>query len=162
MNWLDIVILVIVVGTTLSGLKVGIIKGVLSLVGLIASITLAGRFYIPLSERLTFISQAKVAEAAAFIIILVGIMIITTVVAALLGRVAKALTLGWLNHLGGAVFGLIIGATACAALLAIWVRFFGLADAIRQSGIATALLGRFPAILALLPEEFGAIRSFFQ
>lgn len=162
MNWLDIVILVIIVGTAFMGLKVGLIKGVLSLIGLIGSIILAGRYYSPLSERLTFIPQIQVAEAIAFIIILAGVMIITGVVAALLGRVASALALGWLNHLGGVVFGLMMGATVCAALLAIWVKFFGLSDTIRQSGIATLLLGRFPAILALLPKEFGAIRSFFQ
>ena len=52
-NWLDIVILVPIAVTTLIGLKMGLIKEVLSLVGLIVVVILAGRFYMPLSEQLT-------------------------------------------------------------------------------------------------------------
>ncbi|MDD5039049.1 MAG: CvpA family protein [Dehalococcoidales bacterium] len=162
MNWLDIVILVIVGGAVFWGLKLGLIKAVLSLVGLISSIILAGRYYLPLSEQLTFISQPKVAQAVAFIIILVGIMVITNVLAELLGRITSALKLGWVNRLGGAFLGLMLGAFFCGALLAMTGKFLSLEGIISHSGLAALLLDRFPAILALLPGEFDAVRSFFQ
>ena len=38
--------------------------------------------------------------------------------------------LGWVNRLGGAVFGLLLGAITCGALLAAWVKFFGIGETI--------------------------------
>jgi membrane protein required for colicin V production len=108
MNWLDIVIVVAVVIPTLIGLKIGMIKAALSLAGLIVGVIVAGRYYLPLSEQLSFISQESVAEIAAFIIILVGIMVIAAVLARLLKWTASVIMLGWVNHLGGAVFGLLL------------------------------------------------------
>ena len=162
MNWLDIVILVVVAIGTFWGLKTGIIKAVLSLAGLILGVILAGQFYAPLAEQLTFIPQAGVAEVVAFTIILIGVMVIATVLARLLKWITSLVMLGWVNHLGGAAFGFVLGATLCGALLAIWGKYFDIAEIISHSGLSAILLDRFPAVLALLPEEFDMIRSFFH
>ena len=162
MNWLDIVILVVVGIATFLGLRIGIIKAALSLAGVIVGVILAGRFYAPLAEKLSFIQQANVAEIVAFAIILIGVMVIAGVLAAFLKWAASAVLLGWVNHLGGAIFGFVLGAILSAALLAIWGNFFDVADIIGHSGIAAVLLDYFPAVLALLPEEFDTIRSFFE
>ena len=162
MNWLDIVILVVVVIGIFLGLRIGIIKGVLSLAGLIIGIILAGRFYIPLSERLTFIPQTNIAEIAAFAIILIAVLIVAGILAAVLKWAASAILLGWVNRLGGAVFGFVMGALLCSALLAMWVKFLGAGDIISESSLAVILLNRFPAVLTLLPNEFSTIRSFFE
>jgi len=69
--------------------------------------------------------------------------------------------LGWVDHLGGAVFGVVAGAILWGALLAIWVKFFG-AGPVTESFLAAVLLDKFPLVLALLPSEFDAIRDFFQ
>ncbi|GAI34600.1 unnamed protein product, partial [marine sediment metagenome] len=76
MNWLDIVILVIIAIATFLGLRIGIIKAALSLAGLIVGVILAGRYYIPFSQQLSFIPQASIAKIVAFVIILIGVMII--------------------------------------------------------------------------------------
>ena len=162
MNWLDIVILVVVVIATFLGLRIGIIKAALSLAGLVVGIILAGRYYVPLSELLSAIPQADVAKVVAFAIILIGVMVIASVLAAVLKWIASVVMLGWVNRLGGAVFGLVLGAMLCGALLATWVKFLGIAEVISQSRLAVILLDRFPAVLALLPDEFDVIRSFFQ
>jgi len=162
MNWLDIVILVIVVVSIFLGLRIGIIKAALSLAGVIVGVILAGHYYVPLAEQLTFISQEDVAEGVAFAIILIVVMVIAGILATFLKWAASAVMLGWVNRLGGAVFGLVLGAILCGALLVIWVKFFGIAGVVSQSSLAAILLDRFPAVLALLPEEFDTIRSFFQ
>ena len=161
MSWLDIVIIVAIAITTLIGLKSGIIKAVLSLAGLIVGVILAGRFYVPLSEQLTFIPQAAVAKAVAFAIILIGVMVIAAVLAGLLKWVASVVMLGWVNRVGGAVFGLVLGAVLCSALLALWVKFLGAGEVITNSSLAAILLSRFPLVLSLLPNEFDSIGSFF-
>ncbi len=161
MNWLDIVILVVVAIVTFIGAKAGIIRSVLSLVGLIGGVILAGRYYALLAERLTFIQQENIAQVVAFAIILIGIMLIATLLGMLLTQLISAVRLGWVNHLGGAIFGLALGAMLCAVLLTLWGNFWGENEIIRQSILASILLDRFPAVLALLPDEFDAIRSFF-
>ena len=160
MNWLDIVIIVAIAITTLMGLKIGLIKAVLSLIGLIVGVFLARLFYIPLSEQLSFIPQAALAKIAAFAIIMIGVMIIAGVLAMILKWIASVIMLGWVNRIGGAVFGLMLGVILCGTLLALWVNFFGAGEVITNSSLA-ALLSQFPLVLGLMPAEFDSIRSFF-
>ena len=162
MTWLDIVILAVIGVATFMGLRTGIIKAVLSLVGLIVGVTLAGRYYIPFSAELTFISSPEWAKVVAFIIIVAAVMIVARVIAGVLKKIASALMLGWVDKIGGGVFGLVLGATSCGALLALWVSYLGIADAITNSGLARLLLDQLPVVLALLPAEFDGVRSFFH
>lgn len=162
MNWLDIVILVLIVIPTLIGLKVGIIKAVLSLVGVIVGVILAGHYYKPFAGLLTFIPWAGIAEIAAFAIILIGVMVIASVLASLTKLAVSALMLGWVNRLGGAIFGLALGAIFCGALLTLWVNFVGINETVDGSALAVLLLDGFPIALALLPAEFDSVHSFFQ
>jgi membrane protein required for colicin V production len=162
MNWLDIVIIVIIAVSAFMGLRIGLIKAVLSLVGVIVGVILAGLFYVPLSEQLSFIPHEGAAKVVAFIIILVGIMVIASILAWLLKLAVSLVMLGWVNRAGGAVFGLVLGAIFCSALLAIWAKFVGAETIIGESGLAAVLLHYFPIVLALLPDEFNAVRSFFQ
>lgn len=162
MNWLDIVIIVVIAISAFGGLKNGLIKAVLSLAGLIVGVVLAGRYYTPISEQLTFIPQDNIARIVAFAIILIGVMVIAGVLANLLKRAVSAVMLGWVNRIGGAVFGLVLGAVFCGALLAMWIKFIGIQSIIVESAMTNMLLDFFPVVLALLPDEFGAVRSFFQ
>ncbi len=162
MNWLDIVILVFLAVVTFIGLKVGLIKAALSLVGIVVGVVLAGRFYINLAGVLTFIPKENIANIVAFAIIFIVVIIITAVLAVLLKWIAKLVLLGWVNHLGGAILGLIMGAIFCGALLVLCGKFLGTPDIIRGSILAGILVDHFPAVLALLPDEFNAIRSFFR
>ena len=161
MNWLDIVLIVSLVIPTFLGLRQGLIKAVLSLAGLIVGVILAGIFYEALAGLLTFIPTVAIANIVAFIIILVGIMLIAAILAQLLKVIISAVMLGWVNHLGGAIFGFLMGAVLWSAILATWVKFFG-AGIVTESLIAAVLLDKFPLIMALLPEEFDAIRFFFE
>ena len=161
MNWLDVIVVIAIVIFTFLGLRMGIIKAVLSLAGLIVGVVLAGRYYVPFSGGLTFISSDNVAKIVAFAIILIGVMVVARVVAGLLKRVVSMLMLGWIDRVGGAIFGLVLGATLCGALLAIWIKYLGMADAIADSALAFLLLDRLPMVLALLPGEFDGVRSFF-
>ncbi|KPK24203.1 MAG: hypothetical protein AMJ70_02470 [Dehalococcoidia bacterium SG8_51_3] len=162
MSWLDIAVIAVIGIATLIGLKIGIIKAVLTLAGVVIGVLLAGRFYVALAEQLTFIPQETLARVVAFAIILALVVLIASVIAGVLKWLASIILLGWVNRLGGALLGLIMGSVFCGALLAIWTKFLGISDPIAESALATFLLDRFPMVLALLPEEFGSVRSFFQ
>jgi len=162
MNWLDIALLVLIAVPTFTGFKMGIVKAVLSLAGMILGVILAGNFYRVLAPMLTFIEQENLANIAAFAIIFIGMMIIAGVAASILSKIISMMLLGWVNHLGGAAFGFLLGAIFCGAILATWVKFLGAGATINDSGLALILLDRFPLVLALLPSEFNAIGSFFR
>lgn len=162
MNWLDIVIIVLLVAGIFGGVKNGLIKSVLSLAGLIIGITLAGRYYAVLAERLPFIPEEQMANIVAFGIILAAVTLIALLASLLLTWAITSLTLGWLNAVGGAVFGLVAGAISIGATLAVWVKFLGMPGFISESGLAAFLLVHFPLVLVWLPPEFDVVRDFFR
>jgi membrane protein required for colicin V production len=161
-NWLDIVIAIILVINLIIGLISGLIKMVISLIGLILGIFLAGHFYQALAGKLTFISSDKVAGIVAYIVILIVVMIVAAIIAWLLTKIISATPLGWINRLGGAIFGLIMAGIFIGAILAIWAKYGGGGNIISNSLLGGFLLDRFPLVLALLPGEFNTIRSFFK
>ena len=162
MNWLDIVIIVLIVVPVFFGLKAGIIKMLFTLAGVIVGVVLAGRFSDSLAGILSFISDPGIAKVVAFAIILIAVMIIAVVLAKLIKWALSAVMLGWINHLGGAILGLFLGFVFCGAVLTMWIKFLGISDVFNQSLLAGFLLNCFPIVLGFLPSEFDSVRSFFQ
>jgi membrane protein required for colicin V production len=161
MNYLDIGILVILVVSIISGLKAGIIKVLITLVGGIVGIVLAGRYSDTLASKLTFLPENTVGIVS-FAVILIVVMIIASLLAALIKKLLSAVLLGWVNRLGGAVLGLVMGALFCGALLTMWVKYQGGNDLVTDSVIARFLLDKFPVVLGLLPSKFDSVRDFFR
>jgi len=162
MSWLDIVIVVVIALAAFGGLLIGLIASALSLAGIIVGIILAGRYYLPFSQHLGFIPEENIAQIVAFAIILVGVMLIALALAMVLRWAFSLLKLGWIDRIGGAVFGLAGGVLLCGSVLAMWVKFVGAGAAITDSVLASIMLEHFPVVLGLLPAEFDTVRSFFQ
>jgi membrane protein required for colicin V production len=162
MNWLDMVILILLLVSAIGGLVNGLIKAVISLVGLIVGIVLAGHYYVSLAGHLTFISDQNIARIASFVIIFLAVSIVAAILGTLFTKIVSSISLGWLNRLGGAAFGILIGAVFIAAILSLWVKFAGGTGAISSSVLAPLLVSKFPLVLALLPSEFNSVQQFFH
>ncbi|MEE9202782.1 MAG: CvpA family protein [Dehalococcoidia bacterium] len=162
MNWLDIALLVILGLATLWGLRRGLIGVVVPLVGLVVGIVLAGIFYTPIAEGI-FSSEAAIARVAAFLIVLIAVMVVASMVSKVLTGMLSLVMLGWANRLAGGALGLVLSGVLLGAVLALVASFpvVGLDSAVRGSALAALLVERFPLVLALLPEEFDLLRSFF-
>jgi membrane protein required for colicin V production len=161
MNWLDIVIIIALIIPILAGLMLGFIKTVLSLTGMIVGVILASNFYDELAGILPFVSNPNIANIAAFIIILVVVILLAIVAAILLRAILRAMALGWVDRVGGAVLGFVTGAILISAILASIVKFFG-QGMVTESWLAGILLDKFPMVLGLLPGDFDVIRNFFR
>ena len=161
MNWLDILIIVTLVVSFIGGLGTGLLRGVMSLAGLIVGIILAGKYYPTVAGWLGFIPSEDIANVVGFILILSLVMIIAGILGQILKSVASAIMLGWLDRLGGAVLGLFMGFISWSIFLALWAKFFG-GDWIAHSALAQVMLDKFPLILSFLPTEFDAVRDFFK
>lgn len=162
MNWLDILLIILLIGSAIGGLISGLIKTVFSLAGLILGVILAGHYYLSLADYLTFVPTEKGPPIVAFIIIFLAVMIVATLLGILLTKLVSTVMLGWLNRLGGAVLGLILGAVFLASILAIVGRYADTAGILSDSLIAPILLDRVSLIMALLPPEFDSVSQFFQ
>jgi len=162
MNWLDIVIIILFLIFAISGIVSGLIKSLFSLIGLIVGIILAGKYYVTLSGHLSFISNESASLIAAYAIIFLAITILAAILGIILTKLVSVIMLGWINRLGGAILGIVLGAFFIAALLALWVNFSNPGSAVSNSKIASFLLNGVPIILALLPSEFDSIKNYFQ
>jgi membrane protein required for colicin V production len=121
LNWLDWGIVIVIVVSTIAALGRGIVVEVLSLLGLIAGIVLAGRYYGQLAAHLVrLLHSVRMSEMAAFLLIVVVTLLVATWFGHLVHRAAKYTGMGWLDSLLGAVFGLVRGAAAVmVALIAV-------------------------------------------
>lgn len=159
MNWLDIVIIIIIAVPTFIGLKAGIVKALFIIAGGIIGIVLAGRF----SDQLGAVfSDEGWAKVVAFAVIFLLVLLIASIAARMVKWALSAVLLGWVNSVGGAVLGFIMGAFLCGAILAIWVKYLGIGATIADSPLANFLLDGFPFVLGILPGEFDSVREFFK
>lgn len=162
MNWLDIVITVVAGILGFVGLRNGIIRTAFGIAGLIGGIVLAGRYYGGLAGLLSP-SGAIWATIAAYAIILMATIVVAGVVGWFVAKLVHIAMLGWLDRLVGFILGVFIGCMLSAAMLAIVGKSHpGMEAAITQSAIARYLMGGFPLLLALLPQEFDFVRDFFS
>lgn len=161
MNWFDIVLILVLVLTTFMGFRRGLIGMVLPLAGLIIGIILAGHYHDAVGGWLP-IDNLEYAGWAGYAIIVVAVLIVSVILAVVLRRFIRLVLLGWVDRVGGAFFGLVLGGLFCGAALAASLEFGLGLDFIPGSGIARLLLDWFPVVLGLLPQEFDAVRDFFQ
>ncbi|MFC2044813.1 CvpA family protein [Chloroflexota bacterium] len=161
MNWLDMVLLIALIVSAFTGLVQGLIKAVLSLAGLIVGVILASNFYVSLGSILEFLPNETAARIVAYILILITTMIITNILARFLKSIISLAMLGWVNRLGGAIFGILLGSILWGALLAILVKYFG-TGLVTESFIAGVLLDKFPLVLTFLPSGFDGVRNYFK
>lgn len=162
MNWLDIIILVSLLAGVVGGIVTGLIRSLLSLVGLIVAVVVAGRGYHTVGGWLGFIHNEDVASFVGFALIFLAIMLAVGLIGKLLHSLVSSITLGWLDHLAGGTLGLLMAVIAWGALLTIWLKFLpGAAGTVTDSGLAGFLVAKFPLVLALLPDSFQGVKSFF-
>ncbi|MEE8471195.1 MAG: CvpA family protein [Dehalococcoidia bacterium] len=165
MNWLDVIVIIVLAIPALIGFNRGLIKTILPLGGIMLGIFLAGNFYDSVADLLSFwLESPSQAKIVGFIIIFVVVMAAVLVVASVLSSFMRLLLLGWVDKLGGLIFGLAIGGLVSGALLALITRFqFGGVEHVVQGSVMTAFfLDHFPFVLGFLPEEFDAVRQFFN
>jgi membrane protein required for colicin V production len=161
MNAVDVVIIIYLGLSIVIGFARGLIRTLLSIIGTIVGILLASNFYKQLGDILKFISNRDFANIVAFIIILLVVMGIAALIGLVLRSIIKAIMLGGIDKIGGAVLGLILGALSVSAILAIIVKNTD-ASVVTDSKLAAFLLDKFPVVLGLLPGEFDNVRNFFK
>jgi len=164
MNWLDIIVILMLVVPTFIGLRRGLVGTVIPMIGIVLGVIVAGRSYNQLSGFLdNWLNSDAQIKIVGFIIIFVLFMAAAYVVASMLRKFLSILLLGWVDRLGGAAFGLITGGIIAGAMLSLITHFFTSSEeTMSDSALAAFLLDKFPLVLHLLPREFDAVRQIFS
>lgn len=136
-NWLDIVIVIGLVLLAILGWRMGIIRAVFMVGGIVVAALLGARISGPVSR---WVSGSVQNSSIVTVVVYVIVAVIMFVLMALIGRVARrllsALFLGWLDGVAGAVLGLTTGVLLGAVLIAVLARLAFLVPTSDVAGIA--------------------------
>ena len=155
-TWLDPALIAIIAGSTVLGLMRGLIRSVAGFVGLILAAVLAGRLAVYVQPSLDHanIQHPPVNGAVAFIIAFVAVYVAVEIGAKALKIVTTMFLLGWVDRLGGAVFGLLRGLLISMFLIA-GLTMLGsqqFNSTVKQAQTAVFLWQNFSGIADLLPQ----------
>lgn len=156
MNWFDIIVIIILIITFLSGLKEGAVKNFFSLVALIIAIPLTGVSYHLIARILSFLPGTNWENFFGFFITM-GIITIILHFIFLLPRkiIQKIWGKGCLFRLLGGVlnlFGAAIGLMVFTLVLRAYPIFDWLERWVSSSGILIWLVEHFGFVQVMLPE----------
>jgi membrane protein required for colicin V production len=109
MTGFDIAVIGLVLLSTLLAFWRGLIRVAVSLATWVVALIAAVKLSPQLGPMLPFVEQPTARYLAAFLLILIGVLIVGALIGLILSRAARAVGLGFLDRLLGAVFGLARG-----------------------------------------------------
>lgn len=158
MNWVDLLIVAIIAWTTFRAFTTGLVRELVTLLGLVAGLLLAGAFYNNLADNLAFlIDDTTTRQLISFGAIFAGTAIAGQVLGAILKQTAGLLLLGPLDHLGGALFGFAKGLLLVEVMLiaiSVFPAQASVARGVDDSTLAPLFLDHLPVAQLGLPGEF--------
>ncbi len=156
MTWLDYAVVGVFAASLVFGAWRGLVREVISVLGWVIAFLAANLLAGPLGPAMPqVIPSPELRVAAAYLVVFVGSLVVTSLLGLLLSKIVKAVGLGGVDRLLGALFGAARGLLilVAAALLA------GLTSAPRQaywrdSASGPLLAQAALALKPLLPQTF--------
>ncbi len=167
MHYFDMLVFVIVGLFALAGIRRGLVAELLKIVGLVVAILIAIEFADLLAAKIAGVVNASQESLVviSFILIILGIMLLFRIAVELLQRILHYSMLGWVDRLGGAMFG-AVKATIIVSLLLWGLLFLPMKQYTQdlQDNTATysIILGVAPAIYNGLVKVFPGTEQFLQ
>ena len=150
----DWFLVVIVALSTFAAFFRGFIKVLFSLGGLVLGLVLASWNYPALALRLTLLTSVAAQQIAAFLLILVGVMVLFTFVAGLLRRAVSAVGLGFFDRVLGGLFGFGRGVLLGVVCMMAFAGFAPKWEPLKNSQLAPYFLEGAHAVSFIVPEHF--------
>jgi membrane protein required for colicin V production len=156
MNWLDIILLVVMILTAIVGIFKGLVKQVIGLVAVIAGLVLAVLYYKGAAGIFdTLIKNVLLSNFLGFLFIFVLVLIAGAILGHLITKVMKG-PLAFANRLFGGVFGAVKGVLICGILVFALVTFQVAKPALKTSVLAPACVGVTRAAINMIPQDLRA------
>ena len=118
MNWFDIVLIIIILVGTYTGIRTGLILAAFSCMGLIMGVLLAGQFSDDLGNKLTgSISNGTVVTVISYAVIITAVFLIARSAGMIVRKIVSSLFLGFTDRLAGTILGAMAGVVVASALI---------------------------------------------
>ena len=121
MNWLDFVLIAVIVVAALGGMRFGLIRAALTTVGVYIGWILAGQYSDDIGALFEdSLSNDALVTVISYAVIMVGALIGSSIVAKIVKPLLTVFTLGLsslVDKLGGLAIGLLIGVAVAGALI---------------------------------------------
>jgi membrane protein required for colicin V production len=154
MNLFDCFLIAMLAFSTIMAFVRGIILELFSLGGLIAGILLASWNYKHAATILgRLITTPAIAEIVAFLLIIIGIMVLSALLGKALNRTAHAVGLGFFDRLLGALFGFGRGCLFGVAILMAIAAFLPHSAWIANSRLSSYFLAGAHAVSFVVPHD---------
>ncbi len=149
---LDIVLLVFIIGTTVSGLLRGALTEIFSILGVVIGIFIGARMYGDFATILNFLPQT-LALVLAFVIIVIITVLVFYIIGRSLRRFLKLLHIGVIDNIFGLLFGFLKGSIIAAIVVLILSSFSISKRWTEDSKLSPFLLKELSILKGLLPED---------
>jgi membrane protein required for colicin V production len=156
MNWLDIVLVVILILSAIIGIFKGLVKQVIGLVAVIAGLVLASLYYEGAAGIFeAFIKNRLLSNFLGFLLIFVLVLIAGGILGHLITKAMKG-PLAIVNRLFGGLFGAVKGVLICGILVFALFTFRVAKPALETSVLAPVCLGITRAAINMIPADLRA------
>ncbi|WP_353063104.1 CvpA family protein [Tunturibacter psychrotolerans] len=154
MKLFDCLLIAILAYSTIVAFMRGIILELFSLGGLIAGILIASWNYGRLAAYLEhFITTPATAEILSFLLLVIGVMVLSALLGKALNRTAHAIGLGFFDRILGAVFGFGRGCLLGVAILMAIAAFIPHSTWIENSQLSSYFLAGAHAVSFVVPYD---------
>jgi uncharacterized membrane protein required for colicin V production len=157
LNWVDFFILAALVWFTFAGFQTGMIREIVTIIGAIFAIALAGLFYRDLATDVQVaVDNQQTAEIIAFAMIFGAVILASQLIASFMRTAASMMMLGLADSMGGTIIGALKGVifVEIALIVAITFPSLHLVDDVEGSFVAPFFLDLIPFLQHILPDEF--------
>ncbi|OGD25409.1 MAG: hypothetical protein A2V57_01915 [Candidatus Aminicenantes bacterium RBG_19FT_COMBO_65_30] len=156
MNWLDIILVTIMILTAIIGIFQGFAKQVIGLVAVIAGLVLASLYYEATAGVFeTFVKNRLLSNFLGFLLIFVAVLIAGAILGHLITKAMKG-PLALANRLSGGVFGAVKGVLICGIIVFALFTFEVAKPTLETSVLAPACLGATRAAFNMIPQDLRA------
>jgi membrane protein required for colicin V production len=154
MNLFDWFLIAVLAYSTIVAFMRGIILELFSLGGLVAGILIASWNYnhlAPFLERL--ITTSAIAQIVAFLVIVIGVMVLSAILGKAFNRTAHAIGLGFFDRLLGGIFGFARGCLLGVVTLMSIAAFLPHSPWIANSQLSSYFLAGAHAVSFVVPHD---------
>lgn len=156
-TFLDFLIAIIVVASTIFAMTKGLVREIISFVVLIGGFLLAAFYYqVPGAWFGTFLRSEMLAHLVGFLVIFIGCQLLGALAAFLVNKFVKMAALEWVDRLLGAVFGFLRGWLVCSIIVLGLVAFPVKEDLLARSVLSPYVLAGARAAILLVPRDLKA------
>jgi len=157
MNWLDLVVMLIVLASVVTSFRKGFSREVISLASVCLALLLGIWMYGSVGGYLLpYLSSRAIANFAGFAMVFCGVLLLGSIVSLIVGKFLKVTGLSIFDHLLGAGFGIVRGVLISVALI-VGIMAFSTGerppDAVVYSRTAPYVVDAARVVVAVAPYE---------